>query len=123
MDIVPESRQLMVEARIKPQDKDMVHVGQAAEIQLTSLKGMPFVRGTVVYLSGDALEDKANQVIPRYYLCHLHVDMDHTREIGDIAIFPGMPVVAYIKTKTRSFFELVLKPLIDSASRGLRQDI
>lgn len=123
MDIVPANRTLMVEAKLMPRDKDMVYVGQKAEVQLISLKGMPFVNGTVTYVAEDALADKYDPSRPSFYLTHIRVDAEHLKSLGQVTIFPGMPVTTYLRTTSRTFFELVFKPITDAAQRGLRQDL
>jgi epimerase transport system membrane fusion protein len=122
MDLVPKQQDLMVEAKVLTQYKASVYVGQRADVQLLAFKGMPHVDGSVVYVSGDALEEKNRPDIPAYYLTHIRLSGDSLQRLRDVTLVPGMPVTAYMQTRSRTFLELLVKPLADAADRGLRQD-
>jgi HlyD family secretion protein/epimerase transport system membrane fusion protein len=123
MDVVPQDQDLIIEARVRTSDKDNVHVGQSTDIGLTAFKGAPHVSGVVDYVSGDALEDNSSPTREPFYLTHIRVDGSQLKKMPEILLVPGMPVTAFMQTKPRTFVELLLKPIIDAANRGLRQDI
>ena len=122
MDVVPQQQDLMVEAKVLTKDKANVYVGQAADVQLLAFKLAPHVDGSVVYVSGDALEDRLHPGSPDYYLIHIKIDESGLKRLSQVKLAPGMPVVAYMQTRSRTFLELMLRPLTDAAHRGLRQD-
>lgn len=122
MDLVPVQQDLMVEAKVLTKYKASVYIGQRADVQLLAFKGLPHVDGSVVYVSGDALEDKANPSAPAYYLTHVRLNEESLRRLRDVTLVPGMPVTAYMQTRSRTFLEILVKPLTDAADRGLRQD-
>jgi epimerase transport system membrane fusion protein len=122
MDLVPKQSELMVEAKVRTRDKANVYVGQKADLQLLAFKSAPHIDGTVVYVSGDALEDKNYPDHPTYYLTHIKVDTKALENLPKVNLVPGMPVTAYMQTNSRTFLEMLVKPLADAASRGLRQD-
>lgn len=66
MDLVPKQRELVVEVKVKTNDIDLVHVAQRADLQLLAYNSrtVPHVGGSVVYVSGDALEDKTDPHTP-----------------------------------------------------------
>jgi HlyD family secretion protein/epimerase transport system membrane fusion protein len=123
MDVVPEDQDLIIEAKVKTKDKDNVHVGQNADIALIAFKGMPHINGVVDYVSGDALEDSNSPNREPFYLTHIRVDDSQLKKMPEILLVPGMPVSAFLQTQPRTFVEILMKPVIDAASRGLRQDI
>jgi HlyD family secretion protein len=52
------------------------------------------------------------------------VQLDETdvhKKIGDFNPTPGMPADVYIKTGERTFFEYMLRPILDSFSRAFRE--
>ena len=59
MEIVPQDDELIVNARVSPNDIDNVQVGQTAEVRLTSLsvRSTPSIYGVVVSISGDRIQD------------------------------------------------------------------
>jgi HlyD family secretion protein len=68
MEILPLKDELIIEARVRPQDIDSVKHGQHATVRLTALNQRitPMVSGEVIYLSADTLADerKSQQVGP-----------------------------------------------------------
>lgn len=124
MDIVPEDHELILEVKVRTQDIDLVHLGQKADVQLTAYNSrrVPHVPGQVIYVSGDAIEDKANTAAPAYFLAHIRVDPVEVAHYPGVELTAGMPVTAFIQTRERTFMDMILKPIEDSVSRGLRQD-
>jgi epimerase transport system membrane fusion protein len=128
MDLVPENKSLVVEAKVRTNDVDSIYVGQRADIQLLAYnsRSVPHVDGTVVYISGDALQDPqpTNGQLTDYYLTHLRVDEESLGQLRsdhpNVFLTPGMSVTAFIQTKPKTFFDMLFKPFRDSVSRGLR---
>jgi epimerase transport system membrane fusion protein len=122
MDLVPKQQELITEVRVKTKDIAKVHVNQRADLQLLAYnpRSVPHIDGTVVYVSGDALEDKANSAMPYYYLAHIRVDGKSLEHLPGVQLAPGMPITAYIQTKPRTFLDMLLKPFEDAIGRGLR---
>ena len=60
MEIVPQEKRLIVEARIRPEDINHVRQGTEADIRLTAYQSRttPLVAGAVIYVSGDRLVDQ-----------------------------------------------------------------
>jgi epimerase transport system membrane fusion protein len=122
MDLVPKQQELITEVKVKNKDIVKVHVNQRADLQLLaySARAVPHIDGTVTYVSGDALEDKANGAMPYYYLAHIRVDGKALEHLPDVQLTPGMPITAFIQTQPRTFLEMLIKPFEDSVARGLR---
>jgi len=61
--IVPDNRQLMVEASIQNQDIGFVHVGQEAQVKIGAFDFTRFgaIKGTVVSISHDVVDQTPNQ--------------------------------------------------------------
>jgi hypothetical protein len=73
MEVVPEEKVLIVEARIRPEDINYVRPGSEADIRLTAYKQRttPLVQGAVTYVSGDRMVDE--QTKQAYYVVHVNV--------------------------------------------------
>lgn len=126
MEILPLQEELIIEARIRPQDIDTVKNGQHAMVRLTALNQRitPMISGNVIYLSADTLADerKSQQVGPTdIYIVRVKLDRSEAMAIPDFSPTPGMPVEVYIKTHERTFFQYVIKPVHDSMMRAFRE--
>lgn len=125
MELVPLHDELVIEARIKPQDIDHVRRGQSAAIRLTALSQriVPMVSGEVIYLSADALpDDRRNQAAGGdLYVARIRLDPKSLAEVQNFSPTPGMPAEVYMRTTDRTFFEYVFKPLKDSMVRAFRE--
>jgi HlyD family secretion protein len=126
MELLPLKDELIIEARLRPQDIDSVKQGQKATVRLTALSQRitPMVSGDVIYLSADTLADekKSQQVGPTdIYLVRVKLNGEESRKIPDFSPTPGMPAEVYIKTSERTFFQYIVKPIHDSMSRAFRE--
>ncbi len=126
MELLPLKDELIIEARLRPQDIDSVKQGQKATVRLTALSQRitPMISGEVIYLSADTLADekKSQQVGPTdIYLVRVKLNTEETKTIPDFSPTPGMPAEVYIKTAERTFFQYLVKPIHDSMSRAFRE--
>jgi HlyD family type I secretion membrane fusion protein len=126
MEILPLQEELIIEARVRPQDIDTVKHGQRAMVRLTALNQRitPMVSGDVIYLSADSLADerKSQQMGPAdIYLVRVKLDSAEAMAVPDFSPTPGMPAEVYIKTTERTFFQYIVKPIHDSMMRAFRE--
>jgi len=122
LELLPTASNLVIEARVSPQDVDVVKVGQEARLRFSALnvRTTPTVDATVTYLSADRLLDQKNE--QPYYTARLRMTDALPPEITPEQIYPGMPVETYIKTSERTFFEYLTRPIVDSFNRAFRQE-
>lgn len=126
MEILPLGAQLIIEARVRPQDIDAVKYSKRAMVRLTALnqRVTPMIGGDVIYLSADTLPDeqKSQLVGPTdVYVVRIRLDPDEAGKISGFHPVPGMPAEVYIETEKRTFVEYLLKPVRDSMSRAFRE--
>ena len=129
MEILPVDDTLLVEARIRPQDIDHVHVGQEASVRIVgmSARATPTILGSVVYVSADAVPDKAgfNASLDGnsrdVYVARVRIDQAQMSRIPGFRPIAGMPVEVFIRTGERTFFEYLTKPVVDSFTRAFRE--
>lgn len=125
LEIVPSQGDLVIEARIRPQDIDHVKRGQSAGVRLTALSQRltPMVAGEVIYVSADSLpEDRRGQVAGGdFYVARIRLDANEAAALRTFSPTPGMPAEVYIKTTERTFFEYIVKPIRDSMTRSFRE--
>jgi HlyD family secretion protein len=126
LEILPLQEELIIEARVRPQDIDSVKHGQHATVRLTALsqRVTPMVSGEVIYLSADTLADekKSQQVGPTdIYIIRIKLNTEEASHIPGFSPTPGMPAEVYIKTTERTFFQYLMRPIHDSMSRAFRE--
>ena len=121
LDIMPENPDLIIEARVRPEDISFVHAGSEADVRLTSFRRRvtPTVAGTVVYVSADRLEDKAANTF--YYLARVRVTPEVLRQAGNLSLQAGMPAEVFVKTEARTAFEYFLDPIVGFLQRSMRE--
>lgn len=119
LDIVPKDDKLIVEARVRTDDIDVVHTDLPAEVRFTSLnwRTTPVFRGKVTRVSADRFTD--SQRGDAYYLAQVEVEPGQTSGLN---LQPGMPSEVYIVTGERTPLEYLLKPIIDQMRRGLLEE-
>lgn len=125
-EIVPLDADLVIQARVRPQDIDSVRLGQSASVRLTALnkRTTPMVEGHVTYVSADALPAELGREASGQdgFVARIRLDPRSLAKVSDFAPTPGMPAEVYIKTRERSFAEYLLQPVKDSMARAFRED-
>ncbi len=122
LDVVPSDDSLLVEARIAPNDIDIVRAGLPAFVHLTaySSRGTPKVPGRVKSISADRLLDEATR--QPYYLARVEVPKEELIGLGtNVELVPGMPADVMIVTDRRTLMEYLLQPLTDAWRRSFRE--
>ena len=122
MDIVPADDALIVEAKVMPQDIDIVRPGLSAQVRFTALSqrnSVP-VEGDVVSVSADRLAD---QFMPEgYYLARVILSPEAMDALGGVDLHPGMRAEVMIVTGARTALSYFLKPITDSFNRSFREE-
>lgn len=130
LELLPMHEELLIEARVNPNDISHVRVGQQALARLSALNQRitPMIEAKVVYVSADALPEQApltkgGQDMRRdFYVVRIRLDQaDMRKRMDDFGPTPGMPADVYIKTGERTFFEYIMRPVLDSFARAFRE--
>ena len=123
MEIVPDDKRLIVEARIRPEDINHVRAGSHADIRLTAYKQRttPLVEGDVTYVSGDRMVDE--QTKQAYYIVHVNVSRESLAAGGNLVLTAGMPAEVYIRTDERSTFDYLTAPVTGYLRRAMREPL
>jgi HlyD family type I secretion membrane fusion protein len=121
LDIVPEDPDLLVEARVRPEDVNYVKIDSLADVRLTSFRQRitPTVEGRVVYVSADRLVDKTTNA--PYYSVHVRVSPEALRKAGDLKLQAGMPAEVFIQTASRNALQYLVDPVLGFLQRSLRE--
>jgi HlyD family secretion protein len=119
--IVPETDNLIVEARVQPQDIDQLHVGQLATLRFSAFnqRTTPELNGALSMVSADVTLDQKTG--SSYYLIRIKVSEDEVSRLGTVKLVPGMPVEAFVKTGERTVMSYLTKPFKDQVMRAFRE--
>jgi len=121
LEIVPIDDQLDVEAHVRPEDADDVHIGMTAKVNLGAYKQrrLPMITGTVTTISADRLTDqKTGQA---YFNVEIAVDLNQLKDYPDIKLIPGMPVDVSLETGSRTALDYFVEPISAVFRHGMRE--
>ena len=121
MDIVPAGEKLVIEAYVNPTDIDTVSPSLPAQVRLTAFSHLttPTLSGTVLQVSADRLVDE--QTGMPYYEAEVALDPGQP-ELVELNLQPGMPAEVMIVTGQRTAMDYLLKPIVASLGRALREE-
>ncbi|HVN30008.1 MAG TPA: HlyD family type I secretion periplasmic adaptor subunit [Candidatus Binataceae bacterium] len=119
--IVPDTDNLLVEAKVSPHDIDQVQVGQSAVLRFSAfnLRTTPEINGTVTRVAADTATDQRTG--QSYYITRIAMTKNEIARLGDVKLIPGMPVEAFVQTGERSVMSYLIKPLQDQFTRAFRE--
>jgi HlyD family secretion protein len=122
LDLVPRQDRLIVIARVRPEDIDVVRLGLSADVHLLpyNQRRVPRLKGTVTHVSADRLVDKRTD--QPYYATKIRVQDERMTELSGVEIIPGMPTQVFIKTGRSTVALYALRPLLDSFNSAFRED-
>ena len=120
MDIVPSGSNLVIEARVPPTEIDVVYANLPAQVRLTAFSHLttPPLNGTVLRVSADRFTDERTGIA--YYEAQIGLDPGQP-ELAGLRLQPGMPADVMIITGKRTALDYLLKPIVASFGRALRE--
>ena len=118
MEIVPDTDDLQVEARLPPQDIDHVHTGQTAFVRFSAFnqRTTPQLTGTVSYVSADTSHDQHTNA--PYFTVRVTLPDDERRRLAGQQLVPGMPAEVFMQTGSRTMVSYIFKPIADQMRRA-----
>lgn len=121
LDLVPTDDQLVVEARVRPEDIDRVHEGLPAQVRLLPYdeRRTPTLDAKVIYVSADRLVDKRTD--QPYFAAKLRVSEKELKSLKEVKLVPGMPAEAMIETGETTVALYALSPVVNSFHRAFRE--
>ena len=121
MDLVPRHDRLIVTARVRPEDIDVVHPGLTADVHLTAYneRRVPRLKGAITHVSADRLLDKRTD--QPYYTAKIRLQEKQVAELDGVQIIPGMTTQVFIKTGRSTVALYALRPLLDSFGSAFRE--
>lgn len=126
MEIVPDTRKLVIQAQVNPTDADDVYQGQKAQVRFLSVQDrtLPMLEGTVRTISADRLKDEKSGLT--FFEAEIEVspaELAKVREVlGQGQLRPGLPVEAVLAKRKRTALDYLLEPLTAHFWRALREE-
>ena len=118
--VVPDSDELIIEAKVAPQDVDQIHVGQRAIVQFAAFnrRTTPELVGEVLGIGADITQDdKRNEA---YYAVRIRISDKELARLEGLQPMAGMPVEVFIQTSPRTVVSYLTKPLMEQFDRAFR---
>ncbi len=121
VEIVPLDDNLLVEARVRPQDVAFIRSGQAASIKVTAYNYTVYgdLPGRVERIGADTIPDEKGN---SYYRVIVRTNRNYLGSEADaLPIIPGMVVTADIQTGRKSVLDYLLRPIQIVRQEALRE--
>jgi HlyD family secretion protein len=118
MEVVPDTDDLQIEARMQPGDIDQVRTGQTAFIRFSAFnqRVTPQLTGVVSYVSADTSRDQ--QTNASYFTVRVMLPEDERRRLAGLQLVSGMPAEVFMQTGSRTMMSYLLKPVTDQFQRA-----
>ena len=123
LDIVPEKAELVVAAKLSPNDIDDIAVGDKAELRFSGMhdRNLPIMMGVVTRISADAMNDQKSGA--SYYSAELKVGPTEMQKLKDVRgpnfVLPaGAPVEAIIPVRKRTALQYAFEPLLTTMRKS-----
>jgi membrane fusion protein, type I secretion system len=122
MYVVPGDQPLVVSVRIDPIHIDQVFVGQDVSLKFTTFdqRTTPDIAGAIVRISADASVDEITGA--RFYEATIYPDTGAIAALDGVAVLPGMPVEAFVRTRERTPLSYLTEPLTFYFDRAFREN-
>lgn len=110
LDIVPESSELVIEARVSTNDIDRIALGKLTDIRFNAFNRAttPVIQGQVTRISADRLTDEKSG--DPYYLVRVKITDEGLKRLADNKLQPGMPAEVLINAGDRTMLQYLMKP-------------
>jgi adhesin transport system membrane fusion protein len=121
VEIVPIDDQLIVEAKIKPQDIAFIHPGQEAMVKITAYDFAIFggLKGVVQDISADTIKNEKGE---HFYRVRIKTNESTLKRKGEVLpIIPGMMATVDILTGQRTVMQYLLKPVARTLEASLKE--
>lgn len=125
MEIVPQDRALVIEAKAAPTDAGDLKIGMATQVRFPAIKerNLPILKGAVSRVSADSFEDERTGA--RYFEIEVTVPPQELEKIrrlrGETGLRAGLPAEVLVPLRRRSALTYLLEPLTQTLWRSGRQ--
>lgn len=123
MNIVPDSSEYLVDAKMNLTDVDKVTIGLIADVRFSAfeLQQAHVIEGEVIYISADSLQDNQGH---QFYEIKIKLTEDGIKELerNKFFLIPGMPAEVMVRTGDRTVLSYILNPFTNMFQRAFNED-
>jgi len=122
LEVVPDEDEIMVEARLNPNDRGFIEVGQPARVKITAYDYLRYgaVDGKVKLVAADADRDPAIASGAPYYRLLISMSQSHVGR-DENRITPGMESEVDLRVGTDPFIWYILRPVLKLRREAFRE--
>ena len=121
VEIVPLEDNLLIEAKVRPQDVAFLHPGQKAMVKFSAYDYTIYggLSAKLELIGADTItDDKGNS----FYLIQVRTDKHHLGgDVKPLLIIPGMVATVDIITGEKSVLDYLLKPVLKARTEAMRE--
>jgi HlyD family secretion protein len=129
MTIVPQGDDLIVEAKVMPNQVDQIAEGAPTDVRINAgnQRTMPELHGNLIHVSADSTRDPpapgtaATAGTQTYYLARVSLPKSEIDRLGAFRLLPGMQAEIFIQTNARTPMDYLLKPLREQVAHAFRE--
>ena len=121
LEIVPLEDNLLIEAKVRPQDVAFLHPGQKAMVKFSAYDYTIYggLKANLELISADTITDEEGN---SFYLIQVRTDKSHLGSAEHpLLIIPGMVATVDIITGKKSVLDYLLKPVLKARSEAMRE--
>jgi HlyD family secretion protein len=121
LSIVPRADNLVVDARIAPQDVDQVRVGSEGKVRIMAgnQRMMTDLDGEVIRVGADLTQEPQTGL--SFYTVRLALREGEIKKLDGLVLQAGMPAETFIATQDRTALQYLLTPLTEQIARTFRE--
>lgn len=123
LQIVPNSGNYIIHAKVKPADIEQLYFGQETRIRFDSFDRhkTPEIVGRVLFIAADSSEETGSKS-EKYFLVKVSLEPTETEKVTSAAINSGLPVSTMFTTNERSLMSYLVKPIADQLFSAFREE-
>lgn len=126
MDVIPDKSQLIIDARVSPQDVEGLAIGQKTEVRLGAERNrdLPILTGVLTELSADSLANEKTG--DPYFAAQITIPPDQlallkAAKVSEVDLRPGLPAQVIVPTAKRTALQYLFDPLTKTLWRSFRE--
>jgi HlyD family type I secretion membrane fusion protein len=122
LDVVPVTDRMVIEARVQPDDVDIVHVGTPCRVRLTAYKARAHLRleGKVIEVSATTFRDEKTGAA--YYTARVELPGNQARVQSGMEVQPGMLAEVEFVGGARSPLRYLVEPISQNLGRAFKEE-
>ena len=123
LEIVPLEDDLMIEAKVAPQDIGFLRVGMDVSVKIDAYDYTIYgdLNGVLSYISADTLEENTQRGDVPFYRVHVRTQgrKFSGRPDVELQILPGMTATVEVKTGKNTVLSYLLKPIVKTLRESM----